>query len=153
MKKNTNVIRQRSGIRSLEHLPSSCSRLVLNACVPPPHFISATPLTEGKVLRATTKQRISAVQITLSTANEQSKTFETRSDISDRFFFEEHRDFRTYAVLADAPRCALTIAVHAKGHRSCCRIWIIPSGCPTTPTLRRLELELSRRAFSELTST
>ncbi|BCR26954.1 carboxypeptidase-like regulatory domain-containing protein [Aquipseudomonas alcaligenes] len=114
----------------------------LSACVPYPHSVTRNPAIEGRVLSAATGQAVAGARIELDIGSDESWRYETRSDAEGRFAFAEHRDYRLYALLADAPHCDTRLSISAPGYHTRQCSWMSPHWCSSAPIkLPRLTLQ------------
>lgn len=122
----------------------------LGACVPYPHSVTRSPVTEGRVLSAETGQPVKGAKIELDIGSDEFWADETISDAEGRFAFAEQRDYRLVALLADAPRCWIKLSVSAPGyHTRRCGL-ISMHGCSSQPIkLPQLALQPEHVAVSE----
>lgn len=124
--------------------------LAISACVPYPHSVTRNPVIEGRVLSAETGQAVADARIELDIGSDESWRYETRSDAEGRFVFAEHRDYRLYALLADAPRCGTTLSISAPGYQTRHCIWMSMHWCSSTPIkLPPLTLQPKHIAISQ----
>ena len=107
--------------------------LTLSACVPYPHSVTRNPAIEGRVLSAETGQAVADARIELDISSDESWRYETRSDAEGRFAFAKHRDYRLFALLADAPHCDTRLSISAPGYRTRHCSWMSPHWCPSAP--------------------
>lgn len=105
----------------------------LSACVPYPHSVTRNPAIEGRVLSTETGQAVAGARIELDIGSDESWQYETRSDAEGRFAFAEHRDYRLYALLADAPHCDTRLSISAPGYHSRQCSWTSPHWCSSAP--------------------
>jgi hypothetical protein len=121
-----------------------------SACVPYPHSVTRNPAIEGSVLSAETGQEIAGARIELDIGSDESWRYETSSDAEGRFAFAEHRDYRLFALLADAPRCGTTLSISAPGYQTRHCIWMSMHWCSSTPIkLPPLTLQPKHIAISQ----
>ena len=127
-----------------------CIALMLGACVPYPHSVTRNPAIEGRVLSAENGQAVVGARIELNIGSDESWRYETSSDSEGRFAFAEHRDYRLYALLADAPHCGTTLSVSAPGYHTRHCTWLSMHWCSSTPLeLPRLMLKPEHIAASK----
>lgn len=121
----------------------------LGACVPYPHSVTRNPAIEGRVLSAETGQAVAGAKIELDIGSDESWAYETVSDAEGRFAFAEHRDYRLFALLADAPQCWTTLSISAPGYRTRHCGWIDWHWCSSAQLkLPRLMLQSEHVAVS-----
>ncbi|HWV09677.1 MAG TPA: carboxypeptidase-like regulatory domain-containing protein [Pseudomonas sp.] len=122
----------------------------LGACVPYPHSVTRNPMVEGRVLSAETGAAVANATITLASASDEAWTYETVSDTQGRFAFDEHRDYRLFTQLADAPHCATTLSISASGYHTRRCTWMSRHWCSSAPLkLPRLLLQPEHTLVSE----
>ncbi|WP_373386819.1 carboxypeptidase-like regulatory domain-containing protein [Pseudomonas alcaligenes] len=121
-----------------------------SSCVPYPHSVTRNPAIEGRVLSAETGQAVADARIELDIGSDESWRYETISDTEGRFAFAEHRDYRLFALLADAPRCGTTLSVSAAGYHTRHCTWMSRYWCSSVPVqLPRLTLQPVHIAVSD----
>lgn len=122
----------------------------LSACIPYPHSVARNPMVEGRVLSAETGVAVAKATITLDIASDEAWTYETVSDTQGRFAFDEHRDYRLFTQLADAPRCVTTLSISASGYHTRRCTWMSRQWCSSAPIkLSRLLLQPEHTLVSE----
>ena len=122
----------------------------LGACVPYPHSVTRNPTIEGRVLSAETDQPVANAKVELNIHSDESWAYDTVSDAEGRFAFAEHRDYRLYALLADAPHCGTTLSISAPGYHTRHCSWMSTYWCSSAPLkLPRLMLQSEHVTISE----
>lgn len=145
------ISRNFSSYHSAVHLVMLTGTTVwLGACVPYPHSVTRNPAIEGRVLSAETGQPVTDAKIELAIGSDKSWAYATASDAEGRFAFDEHNDYRLFALMADAPRCGTTLSVSAPGYHIRHCSWMGRYWCSSEPVkLPRLMLQPEHVAISE----